>query len=123
MSVLTGRTDIRHARILVVDDEPSNLRLADAMLQLEGYTDIVLLQDPRDVMQRYAEAPVDLILLDLNMPRLDGYAVLAQLQALQDPLLPPVLVLTAQSGQAHALRAWVQEPGTSSPSPSTAASC
>jgi putative two-component system response regulator len=105
VSVLTGRTDIRHARILVVDDEPSNLRLADAMLQLEGYTDIVLLQDPRDVMQRYAEAPVDLILLDLNMPRLDGYAVLAQLQALQDPLLPPVLVLTAQSGQAHALRA------------------
>ena len=54
MSVLTGRTNIRHARILVVDDEPSNLRLADAMLQLEGYTDIVLLQDPRDVMQRYA---------------------------------------------------------------------
>ena len=105
MSTALGRTDIRDARILVVDDEPSNLRLADAMLRLEGYTDIVLVQDPRDVMPRYADAPVDLILLDLNMPGLDGYAVLAQLQALQDPLLPPVLVLTAQSGHAHTLQA------------------
>lgn len=92
------------ARILVVDDEPTNLKLADAMLRSDGYSDIVLLQDPRELPARYAEAPADLILLDLNMPHLDGYAVMARLKALGDPLLPPILVLTAQGSHEHLLR-------------------
>ncbi len=66
----------------------------------------MLVQDPRQVLARYAESPPDLILLDINMPHLDGYAVMAQLQALNDPLPPPVLVLTAQRSQDHLLRAF-----------------
>jgi putative two-component system response regulator len=97
--------DTGAARILVVDDEPANLLLADAMLRTDGHRDLVLVQDPRDVLARYAEGPVDLILLDLNMPHLDGYNVMAQLKALGDPLLPPILVLTAQRSHEHMLRA------------------
>lgn len=95
----------RSPRILVVDDEPVNLKLLERMLVREGYEALVLIQDPREVLPRYLEAPADLILLDINMPRLDGFAVLEQLQALGDPLLPPVLVLTAQHDRQTLLRA------------------
>jgi putative two-component system response regulator len=93
------------ARILIVDDEPANLKLLDKMLRAEGYRNLVLIQDPRQVMESYRAGPVDLILLDINMPHLDGFAVLAQLQALDDPLLPPVIILTAQHGRDVLLRA------------------
>lgn len=66
---------------------------------------MVMVQDPRHAVARYQAAPVDLILLDLNMPELDGYALMAEFRALNDPLLPPILVLTAQSGRDHLLRA------------------
>ena len=93
------------ARILIVDDEPSNLKLLDKMLSSQGYTELVLVQDAREVLTRYQEARPDLILLDINMPQLDGYQVMAQLKALNDPLLPPIVVLTAQHGRDYLLRA------------------
>lgn len=93
------------ARILIVDDEPANLKLLDRMLRSQGYTDLVLVQDPREVLARYAEQPPDLILLDINMPHLDGYAVMAQLKGLGDPLLPPIVILTAQHTRDYLLRA------------------
>lgn len=93
------------ARILIVDDEPSNLKLLDKMLSSQGYTQLTLVQDPRQVITRYREARPDLILLDINMPYLDGYQVMAQLKALNDPLLPPIVVLTAQHGRDYLLRA------------------
>lgn len=97
--------DVAQARILMIDDEPTNLKLAEAMLRTAGYRNIVLVQDPRDALGRYRESLVDLILLDLNMPQPDGYALMAQFKALQDPLLPPILVLTAQGSRDHMLRA------------------
>jgi putative two-component system response regulator len=93
------------ARILVVDDEPTNLKLLDKLLTSQGYQQLVLLQDPRQVCQRYLEMRPDLILLDINMPHLDGFQVMAQLQALNDPLLPPIVILTAQHSQDNLLKA------------------
>jgi len=92
-------------RILIVDDEPTNLKLLDRMLQIHGYEDLILINDPRDVIERYRTARPDLILLDINMPHLDGYQVMAQLKALNDPLLPPVIFLTGQTGKDYLLRA------------------
>ncbi|MEW5771325.1 MAG: HD domain-containing phosphohydrolase [Pseudomonadota bacterium] len=92
-------------RILIVDDEPANLRLLDKMLRGQGYQGLVLVEDPREVLGRYHEARPDLILLDINMPYLDGYQVMEQLKALGDPLLPPILILTAQHGKDYLLRA------------------
>jgi putative two-component system response regulator len=97
--------DPKAARILVVDDEPANLKLLSLMLRTEGYHHVELVQDPREVLPRYQSARPDLILLDINMPHLDGYDVMAQIKALNDELKPPVVVLTAQSGEDFLLRA------------------
>ena len=101
----TSSFDAKAARIMVVDDEAANLKLLSLMLRTEGYHQIDLVQDPRQVLASYQAARPDLILLDINMPHLDGYAVMAQIQALNDPLPPPIVVLTAQSGEDFMLRA------------------
>ena len=93
------------ARILVVDDEPANLKLLDIMLRSQGYEALELIGDPREVITQYQAARPDLILLDINMPHLDGYQVMEQLKALNDPLLPPIVILTAQHGKDYLLRA------------------
>lgn len=93
------------ASILIVDDEPANLKLLDKMLGSQGYANLVLVQDPRQVLEHYSKRRPDLILLDINMPHMDGFAVLAALRDLNDPLMPPVVVLTAQNGRDILLRA------------------
>ncbi len=93
------------AQILIVDDEPANLKLLDRMLRGQGYEAVVSVEDSRDVMMHFQEARPDLILLDLNMPHLDGYEVMAQLMALNDPLMPPIIILTAQHSRDYLLRA------------------
>ena len=94
-----------HECILIVDDEPANLRLLDKMLHGQGYQNLALVEDPRQVLDRYRETRPALILLDINMPHLDGYQVMEQLKALNDPLLPPIVILTAQHGKDYLLRA------------------
>ncbi len=94
-----------NSRILIVDDEPANLKLLDKMLRAEGYTNLVCIADPRQVRDAYRADVTALILLDINMPHLNGYEVMAQLKELGDPLLPPILVLTAQSGRDFLMRA------------------
>ena len=95
----------KNERILIVDDEPVNLKLLDKMLSGQGYQGLVLLDDPREVIARYQMERPSLILLDINMPHLDGYQVMEQLTALNDPLLPPIVILTAQHGKDYLLRA------------------
>lgn len=91
--------------ILIIDDEPANLKLLDKMLRGQGYQNLVLVSDPREVIDRYRTARPDLILLDINMPHLDGYQVMEQLKVLNDPLLPPIIILTAQHSKDYLLRA------------------
>ncbi len=91
--------------ILIVDDEPANLKLLDKMLRSQGYQSLVLVDDPRQVIDLYRITQPALILLDVNMPHLDGYQVMEQLKLLNDPLLPPIVILTAQHGKDHLLRA------------------
>lgn len=91
--------------ILIVDDESANLKLLDKTLRSQGYQNLVMVSDPREVVASYLTTRADLILLDINMPHLDGYQVMEQLKALNDPLLPPIVILTAQSGKDYLLRA------------------
>ncbi|TAK63288.1 MAG: response regulator [Methylobacter sp.] len=93
------------ACILIVDDEPVNLKLLDKMLSAQGYLNLVLVQDPTLVVDIYRQQRIDLILLDINMPHLDGFGVMEQLKSLGDPLFPPIVILTAQHGQDFLLRA------------------
>ena len=101
MSTAYSLTDLH---ILIVDDEASNLKLLDRMLRGQGYHHLTLAGDPRQVMDLYRAEHPDLILLDVNMPYLDGYQVMQQLQELNDPLLPPIIILTAQSSKDYLLR-------------------
>lgn len=97
--------DHSSAHILIVDDEPANLKLLEKMLNRHGYENLTLIEDPRQVMQAYESNQPDIVLLDLNMPHLDGFAVLDLLKQKSGRALPPVLVLTAQHGYEHRLRA------------------
>ncbi len=86
-------------RILIVDDEPVNIALLEDILQLSGYTRIESTSDSRRVRQLCLERRPDLILLDLNMPNLDGFAVMRQLSQDFEPTeCVPILVLTADIG-------------------------
>jgi len=106
MPARTMMIETKAARILVVDDEPANLRLLNKMLQTDGYSNLELIDDPRNVLPLYHKARTDLILLDINMPYLDGFQVMEQLAALNDPLLPPIIILTAQARSEIMLRAF-----------------
>ena len=91
-----GTADLTQARILVVDDEPANVRLLERMLGDAGYRQIRGTTDSRQVLALYAEFQPDLILLDLMMPHLDGIEIIRKLQIPEDVFLP-VLVLTADA--------------------------
>ena len=97
--------DPKGARILLVDDEAANLKLFALMLKSDGYRNVVCVQDPREVVETYQSLRPNLILLDINMPHMDGYAVMQALQAIQDALPAPIVVMTAQSREDYLLRA------------------
>jgi signal transduction histidine kinase len=84
------------ARILVVDDEEANVDLLEQMLGGAGYTNLVSTTDPRRALPLFQEREPDLVLLDLHMPHLDGFAVMAQIaDVVPEESYVPILVLTA----------------------------
>lgn len=86
----------REERILIVDDQPTNILLLERILQVGQYTNVRSTTDPRVASSLYCEYQPDLILLDLWMPHLDGFAVIEQLRALIPPeTYLPILMLTA----------------------------
>lgn len=98
-------TDPKKAGILVVDDEAANVKLLEKMLATVEYNNVVSTQDPTQVVSLYQKHNFDLILLDLDMPKLDGYGVMEQLNTLTNKCPPPILVLTAQHMQSYRQRA------------------
>jgi len=97
------KTDMLNARLLIVDDQAANVRLLEQMLSGAGYTSIASTMDPREVCELHRRNQYDLILLDLLMPGMDGFAVMEELKAVETGGYLSVLVITAQPG--HKLRA------------------
>jgi len=95
--------DILAARILIVDDQEANVRLLERLLGEAGYTGVTSTMDPLQVCALHRKNDYDLILLDLQMPGMDGFQVMAALRAGAADSYLPVIVLTAQPG--HKLRA------------------
>jgi signal transduction histidine kinase len=91
------------ARLLLVDDEVSNLCLLQNILNRMGYRAIEMLTDSRETFNRIESFQPDLLVLDLNMPHLDGYTIMQQLGKRPDVEFIPVLILTADA-TPHAKR-------------------
>jgi putative two-component system response regulator len=84
----------KHARILIVDDEPANVDLLRRVLERAGFTRIESTNDPRETAPLYVRSRPDLILLDLHMPQMDGLAVMDQLNQIAEASYLPILMLT-----------------------------
>jgi PAS domain S-box-containing protein len=95
--------DILDASILIVDDQESNVRLLEQLLADTGYTRVSSTMDPREVCALHRKNRYDLILLDLQMPVMDGFQVMEGLKTNDGDGYLPVLVITAQPG--HKLKA------------------
>jgi adenylate cyclase len=89
------KKDLRNATILIVDDQEANIELLESFLA-DDYSNVKSTNDPRRALPLFNALAPDLILLDLHMPHLDGFAVMEQLQACIPPgAYVPILVLTA----------------------------
>lgn len=93
------------ARILIVDDEPANVSLLEAVLTGAGYTGVHATQSPEEAVTLHSRERFDLVLLDLRMPDLDGFGVMERLLPLHQDDYLPVIVLTAQSDRDTRRRA------------------
>jgi putative two-component system response regulator len=84
----------RHARILIVDDEPNNVDLLRRVLDRAGFHKVESTNDPREAAPLYVQTRPDLILLDLHMPHMDGLSVMDQLNQIVEASYLPILMLT-----------------------------
>ena len=96
-------SDILGAKILIVDDLEANVRLLDRMLRQAGHTCVASTMDPHEVCGLHRDNRYDLILLDLEMPGMDGFQVMEGLRKIETDGYLPILVITAQPD--HKLRA------------------
>ena len=95
--------EVLEAKILVVDDQEANVLLLERMLSGAGYLSVTSTLDPRAVCELHRKNRYDLILLDLQMPGMDGFEVMEGLKEIEKDGYLPVLVVTAQPD--HKLRA------------------
>jgi putative two-component system response regulator len=98
-------SDTLAAAILVVDDEPVNVKLLERALRIVGHHNLFSTTDPRAALDLFQQHKPDLIILDLNMPFMDGFEVMRQIQNLGSDDLPPILILTAQNDQEQRVNA------------------
>ena len=97
--------DYLKSKILIVDDEPGNVLLLEQMMIQEGYGNLHSTSDSTQALGLFTEVQPDLVLLDLNMPRMDGFEVMEQLKEADPESLVPILVLTALKDEDTKLRA------------------
>jgi len=87
-------------RVLIVDDEPRYLRLLDANLRTEGY-EVVTAQDGLQAVDVFSSQPIDLVLLDIMMPRLDGFGATQRIREFSSV---PIIILTAKGDEQDRVR-------------------
>jgi len=87
-------------KILIVDDEPRYLRLLEANLRTEGY-EVVTAQDGLQALEAFSAQPVDLVLMDVMMPRMDGFAATQRIREFSNV---PIIILTAKGEEQDRVR-------------------
>jgi adenylate cyclase len=91
-------SDILHGKILIVDDQKANVALLEQMLRGAGYASVASTMDPGRVCELHLVNRYDLILLDLQMPGMDGFQVMENLKEIETGGYLPVLVITLRAG-------------------------
>jgi len=94
--MMVGMPDILNASILIVDDQESNVSLLEQLLRATGSTRMASTMNPQEVCEVHRKNCYDLILLDLQMPGMDGFHVMVGLKTNESDSYLPVIVLTAQ---------------------------
>lgn len=100
---MINSSNILNAKILIVDDQSPDMLLLERLLRGAGYSLIESTMNPFEVCELHRRNSYDLILLDLMMPGMDGFQVMAGLKEIEPDGYLPVLVITAEPG--HKLRA------------------
>ena len=100
---MVTHNDVLRGRILIVDDQPVNVRLLERMLRGAGYSAVTSTTDPAETCALHLAHRYDLIILDMQMPDMDGFEVMAKLAEIETDGYLPVLVITALPD--HKLRA------------------
>lgn len=95
---------ILDAGILIVDDNQANVDVLQQMLENEGYSSVLSTTDSRETIALYKNFKPDLILLDINMPHINGYQIMEQLRELNSDEYVAILVITAQHDSETRLR-------------------
>ncbi len=93
---MINTADILNAKVLIVDDQQANVRLMERMLRDAGYVFITSTMSPLEVCELHLKNRYDLILLDLQMPGMDGFQVMEGLKEIEPDGYLPVIVITAQ---------------------------
>src|ERR1017187_9495401 len=107
---MISSSDILSAKCLIVDDKEVNVVLLEQMLRGAGYAHVTSTRDPQAVCALHRDNHYDLILLDLQMPGMDGFEVMEGLKAIETDGYIPVLVITAQPGhEQRALQAGAKD--------------
>ncbi|MBM3557735.1 MAG: response regulator, partial [Alphaproteobacteria bacterium] len=99
------REQVFTANVLVVDDVLANVELLRMALTRAGYKKITAVQDPREVVDLDKQIGFDMVLLDLQMPHMDGFQVMEYLRSNHPGELLPILILTAQIDRPTRLKA------------------
>ncbi len=100
---MISEQEILNAAIFIVDDQETNVQLLEQFLSQAGYTNVCSTMRPEEVCALHRKNNFDLILLDLQMPEMDGFQVMNELKCNDTDSYLPVIVLTAQPN--HKLRA------------------
>lgn len=102
-SVAPDPGDLESLRLIVVDDEPANVAILRRLLGRAGFENVVTTTDPRDVPRLCAEHPPDLVLLDFNMPHLDGVELLGLLRSTmgEDSHVPMIMLTGDMSAETR----------------------